>query len=83
MAYFRITHKEIRIRINKFALLTKPGDFDFKKTEWAIIYLARKNNLKIKFSEILKKLLSAYKENTLNGEKSIEIMHISVNFRTS
>jgi hypothetical protein len=30
-----------------------------------------------------KNLLSAYMENTLNGEKSIDIKHISVKFRTS
>jgi hypothetical protein len=30
------------------------------------------------FSVILKKMLSAYTENTLNGEKNIEIKHISV-----
>ncbi len=29
-----------------------------------------------------KKFLSAYMENTLNGEKSIKIMHISVNNKT-
>ncbi len=26
-AYFRITHRELRTRWNKFASLTKPGDF--------------------------------------------------------
>ncbi len=90
MAYFRTTHKEIRIRLNKFALLTIPGDFKgtvlyIKKIEWGIIYLPRKKTTrKFYFLEILKKnLLSAYMENTLNGEKSNEIKHISVKFRTT
>jgi hypothetical protein len=88
LAYFRTTHKEIRILKNKFALLTKPGDFTgtvYKKPEWAIIYLPRKNNLKLgmfgrclfdifslginSFRNLEKILFSAYKENTLNGEK--------------
>jgi hypothetical protein len=34
------------------------------------------------FQLSLKKFLSAYMENTLNGEKSIKIWHISVNNRT-
>jgi hypothetical protein len=52
-----------------------------KKIEWGIIYLPRKNNLEILFFRNLEKnLLSAYMENTLNGKKSNEIKHISVNF---
>jgi hypothetical protein len=43
LAYFRTTHKEIRIGLNKFALLTIPGDFKgtvlyIKKIECGIIY---------------------------------------------
>ncbi len=43
--------------------------------------LAKKNNLQVFFfRNVLKNLLSAYIENTLNGEKSIEI---SVNYETT
>jgi hypothetical protein len=67
--------------------VTLKGQY-IKKIEWGIIlysvYLPRKNNLQILFFRNLeKKLLSAYMDNTLNGEKSDEIKHISVNFRTT
>jgi hypothetical protein len=61
---------------------------DFKETvywkiEWGIIYWPGKKSLQILFSEILKKVFSAYMENTLNGEKSVEIKHILAINRTS
>jgi hypothetical protein len=86
--YFRTRHTEIRIRLNKFALLTIPGDLKGtvnQKIEWGIIYLPGKNNFQILFFRNLeeKNLLSANMKNALNGEKSKEIKHISVNFRTT
>jgi hypothetical protein len=63
--------------------VTLKGQY-LKKIEWAIIYLPKKNNLQILFFRNLEKnLLSAYMEKTLNGEKSIEIKHISVNLQTT
>ncbi len=62
-----------------------PGDFKraiYKKIEWYIIYCYRKNNLLILFfSKPEKNVLSASMENTLNVEKSVKTMHISVNNR--
>ncbi len=71
MAYFRTTHKEIGIRLNKFAVLTIPGDFKgtiYQKIEWGITYgtCLERTTYKFYFSEIFKKyLLSASMENTL------------------
>jgi hypothetical protein len=48
-----------------------------------IIYWPRKNKLQILFFNNLEKnLLSAYMENTPDGEKSVKIKHILVNNRT-
>jgi hypothetical protein len=61
--------------------MTLNGQF-IKKIEWDLIYWPRKNNLQILFfSNLEKNLLTAYMENTLNGEKSVKINHISVNNR--
>jgi hypothetical protein len=54
--------------------MTLNGQF-FEKIEWGIIHRPWKNNLHILFFIYL----YAYMENTLNGEKSIKIAHISVN----
>jgi hypothetical protein len=81
LAYSRNMLKELRIRWNKFALLIMPGNFKgkvFTKIAWDILYWPRTTK-KFYFSAKLKKiLLSAYMENTLNGEKSVKIKHISV-----
>ncbi len=55
----------------------------YQKNGWDIIYWPIKIHVQILFfSNIEKNLLSAYMENTLNGEKSVKIKHISVNNRT-
>ncbi len=51
----------------------------FEKVEWGIIHRPWKNNLQILFFRY--KFLSAYLENTQNGEKSIKILHILENNR--
>jgi hypothetical protein len=54
-----------------------PDDFketEFQKIEKGVKYWPRKTNLLLLFfSEILKKLLAAYVENTLNGEKVFKL----------
>jgi hypothetical protein len=65
-----------------------PDDFKgqyVEKIAWGIKYWPRKKNFfKFFFSRNLEnKLFLEYMENTLNGEKRIEIKHISVNNRTS
>jgi hypothetical protein len=60
-------------------MVTLQGQFIIK-IEWDIIYSPSKNNVQVLFFNNLEKnLLSAYMENSLNGEKSDKIKHISVN----
>jgi hypothetical protein len=62
--------------------VTLKGRF-VNKVEWDIIYWARTNNLQIEFFiNLEKKFALCVYENTLNGEKSVKIKHISVNNRT-
>jgi len=65
-------------------MVTLKGHY-IEKIEYGIIYLRRKNDWQILFFRNLekKKLLSAYMENMLNGEKSIDIKQISVNYHTT
>jgi hypothetical protein len=63
------THKELKIRVNKFLLWLlnlKGGEFRKKSNRVLFTGLGRTTCI-FYFSEILKKLLSAYLENTLYG----------------
>jgi hypothetical protein len=82
---------ELRIHRNKFALLIKPDDFlltlkeqFIKKSSWTLYTGLERTTWTYYFSVILEKknLLSAYMENTQNGEKIFQVKHISVNNRT-
>ncbi len=68
----------------RHCLTTLKGQI-FSKIKWGIICWPRKNNLQLFFFKNLlkKKILSAYMEITLNGEKCIKIEHISVNMRST
>ncbi len=82
IAYPRNSHKELRTRGNELALSTRPDYYE--KIEWKIIHRPLKNNLQILFFIYpFKKFLPAYMENMLNGEKSIKIMRISVNNKST
>jgi hypothetical protein len=84
--HFWRLHKELRIRGDKLALPTRPDDFKeivLRKNRMGDYTQAFEEQLtNFVFRLSLKKFHFAYMENTLNGEKSIKISHISVNNRT-
>ncbi len=87
LAYSQNTHKESRIRRNKFALLIIHGDFkgtvyQKKRLNWTFYTGPERTIYKFYFSVILKKNCSLRMGNTLNGEISVKIKHILVNNRT-
>ncbi len=84
LAYFRNTHKELRICRSKFAPYIMPADFKGTfRNNWMRPFILYKEQLTIFLSLVLKSnLLFGYMENTRNGKKSIEILLISAYNRT-
>ncbi len=76
LAYFRNTHKGLRICRSKFAPLTMPADFKGTyRNNWMrpyILYWPIKNNLHFLSLVFKSNLLFGYMENTLKGKKVLK-----------